>query len=1071
MTTVGQYKQKTFHKYKKPEMEIPNLVLHQLESYDRFLEKTILGVFKEINPISDYSNKKFDLIFKSLKIEETEHDDFSARRLRISLEKPLKAVYELVNKTTGETKKQEIFMFHVPVLTKHGTFVINGVERVVVPQLSRSAGIFFTVDESKKERYFGAKIIPNRGSWVEVESEAKDLIYVKVDRKRKLPVSSFLRIFSKGMSDEKILNLFSEEAKKHVKATFEKDAALTTDQSYGELYKRLRDGETVPVDLARDHINGIFEKERYDISEIGRIRFNKRFGEKEIKNYGAKDQLITLSDLVHIIEKIVELNSDKDNSEPDDIDHLGSRRLRFFDEQIESRLRQGLLQMARNIRDKMSIADSMTTDPGFFINPRPIQAKIKEFFNTNPLSQFIDQDNVLYELESNRTVSALGPGGLVRERAGFQVRDIHPSHYGRLCPIHTPEGQNIGLIMRLSTHAIVNKYGIIETPYYKVKNGKVSKEIEYLDAYQEEVKNIASSKQELDSKRNIVEDSVEVRFQGDPLVISKEKVDYMDISAYQMFSVATSMIPFVNHDEANRALMGSNMQKQAVPCIKPEAPIVATGIEADAAKYTGRLLYAPEDGEITYVSGSRIEMKGKSGKKRVYNLVNHEKTNTFVTFHQQPRVSLGDKVKSGNLLADTSSTDHGQIAIGQNIFVAFMSFYGANYEDAIIVSERIAKEHKFTNIHIKEYIVDVRETKLGPEQTTHDIPNVGEDKISMLDEEGIIRIGSDVEKGDILVGKVTPKGEAQLTPEERLLRSIFGEKAKDVKDSSKRLKAGEKGRIVGVKIFDRAKGEINENGIIKRIFVQVAEMRNIKVGDKLSGRHGNKGVVSMILPEEDMPYTEDGKPVDIILSPLGVPSRMNLGQILEVHLGLAANTLKYQAIVPPFAGSDDNEIKEELVKAGFPASGKVPLIDGYTGEKFARDVTIGYMYILKLHHMVEDKMAVRSVGPYSLINQQPLGGKANGGGQRVGEMEVWALLGHGVAYTLREILTVKSDDIIGRTAMYDSIIKGKNFILPNTPESFNVMMNTLRGLSLDITLGSNAKEIKKDEVVEDNQEK
>jgi len=594
----------------------------------------------------------------------------------------------------------------------------------------------------------------------------------------------------------------------------------------------------------------------------------------------------------------------------------------------------------------------------------------------------------LYELESNRTVSALGPGGLVRERAGFQVRDIHPSHYGRLCPIHTPEGQNIGLIMRLSTHAIVNKYGIIETPYYKVKNGKVSKEIEYLDAYQEEVKNIASSKQELDSKRNIVEDSVEVRFQGDPLVISKEKVDYMDISAYQMFSVATSMIPFVNHDEANRALMGSNMQKQAVPCIKPEAPIVATGIEADAAKYTGRLLYAPEDGEITYVSGSRIEMKGKSGKKRVYNLVNHEKTNTFVTFHQQPRVSLGDKVKSGNLLADTSSTDHGQIAIGQNIFVAFMSFYGANYEDAIIVSERIAKEHKFTNIHIKEYIVDVRETKLGPEQTTHDIPNVGEDKISMLDEEGIIRIGSDVEKGDILVGKVTPKGEAQLTPEERLLRSIFGEKAKDVKDSSKRLKAGEKGRIVGVKIFDRAKGEINENGIIKRIFVQVAEMRNIKVGDKLSGRHGNKGVVSMILPEEDMPYTEDGKPVDIILSPLGVPSRMNLGQILEVHLGLAANTLKYQAIVPPFAGSDDNEIKEELVKAGFPASGKVPLIDGYTGEKFARDVTIGYMYILKLHHMVEDKMAVRSVGPYSLINQQPLGGKANGGGQRVGEMEV-----------------------------------------------------------------------------------
>ncbi|MFT4537272.1 MAG: DNA-directed RNA polymerase subunit beta, partial [Saprospiraceae bacterium] len=550
---------------------------------------------------------------------------------------------------------------------------------------------------------------------------------------------------------------------------------------------------------------------------------------------------------------------------------------------------------------------------------------------------------------------------------------------------------------------------------------------------------------------------IEVRYMGEPLVVDLKDVEYIDVSAYQPFSVATSMIPFVNHDEANRALMGSNMQKQAVGCIVPDAPMIATGIEYEAAKYTGRLVYAAEDCVVSYVDGSKVEVK-EGTKKRVYNLVNYERTNTFAMFHQRPVVNTGDKLKKGDLIADTSSSDNGQIAVGQNMLVAFMSFYGANYEDAIIVSERVAKEHKFTNVHIKEYVTDIRETKLGPELTTQDIPNVGEDKLRSLDEEGIVVIGAEVTKGDILVGKVTPKGESQLTPEERLLRSIFGEKAKDVKDSSLKLKSGEKGRVVGVKIFDRAKGEINETGVIKRIYVQVAELRNIKVGDKLSGRHGNKGVVSVILPEEDMPYTEDGQSVDIILSPLGVPSRMNLGQILEVHLGLAAGTLGYQAVVPPFAGPTSAEIGAELKEAGYSETGKVKLIDGKTGEAFDRDITMGYMYILKLHHMIEDKMHVRSVGPYSLINQQPLGGKAQEGGQRFGEMEVWALLGHGVAYTLREVLTVKSDDIMGRSAMYDSIIKGKNFILPNTPESFNVMLNTLRGLSLDISLESHEEE-------------
>lgn len=1051
--TTGQLDKKTFAKFRESGIEIPNLMQHQVDSFNRFLKEMLKKIFLEFSPISDYADKKFDLTFKSYRIEKTDVDEFQARKQKTSMQHSVKATYELFNKTTGSKKEQEVFMFDIPVMTSHGTFIVNGVERVIVPQLARSFGIFFTLNDTKKERQFGAKIIPARGSWVEIESENvtdKDLLYVKIDRKRKLPISSFLRIISGGKNDKVILKLFSDEARVYVENTFKKDSALSVDESYIELYKRLRDGEIVAIKYAKDYVDSIFSKERYDISEIGRIRFNKRFGGSEIKKYSDKDKTLVLGDVVKIIENIVLLNSNTE-SQPDDIDHLGSRRLRFFDEMIESRIRLGLFQMKRNIQDRMSIADSSTLEPSFFLNTRPIQAKILEFYNTNPLSQFVDQDNILYELEEGRTVSALGPGGLVRERAGFEVRDVHSSHYGRLCPIHTPEGQNIGLILRLATFARVNNFGIIETPYIVVKNGKITKEVTYLDAYAEEGARIAHSAVSIDKKGNFIEKRIEVRYKGDPVITDIENVDYIDISAYQPFSVATAMIPFVNHNEANRALMGSNMQKQAVPCIKPDAPIVATGIEYEAAKYTGRLLYAENDCEVTYVDGTRVEVK-EGSKKRVYNLVNFERTNTFAMFHQRPVVNTGDKLKTGDLIADTTSSDNGQIAVGQNMLVAFMSFYGANYEDAIIVSERVAKKHKFTNIHIKEYVTDVRDTKLGPEMTTQDIPNVGEDRLRNIDEEGIVILGAEVNKGDILVGKVTPKGEAQLTPEERLLRSIFGEKAKDIKDSSLKLKSGEKGRVVGIKIFDRNRGEINETGVIKRIYIQVAELRNIKVGDKLSGRHGNKGVVSMILPEEDMPYTEDGRSVDVILSPLGVPSRMNLGQIFEVHMGLAAGTLDYQAIIPPFSGATDKEIGEELVKAGYKANGKIKLIDGKTGEFFGRDITVGYMYILKLHHMIEDKMHVRSVGPYSLINQQPLGGKAQEGGQRFGEMEVWALLGHGAAYTLREVLTVKSDDIMGRSAMYDSIIKGRNFVLPNTPESFNVMLNTLRGLSLDISL-------------------
>jgi DNA-directed RNA polymerase subunit beta len=700
----------------------------------------------------------------------------------------------------------------------------------------------------------------------------------------------------------------------------------------------------------------------------------------------------------------------------------------------------------------MSTVESDVTLPVNFISPKPLQARIKEFFTTNQLSQFMQQENILSELEHLRTLSALGPGGLTRERAGFEVRDVHPSHYGRLCPIHTPEGPNIGLILRLSTYAHLNNFGMIETPYAKVNGGIITKEVHFLNALEEENYKIAHAATPYDANGTILAPEVEVRLNGKPELVMREEVDYIDVATNQAFSVATSMIPFLNHDDANRALMGSNMQKQATPCLVPEAPLVATGIEETAARDTGRLVIAEDGGTVSYADACRITVKGTRGKEREYPLVNFSRTNGFTAFHQRPVVSVGEKVSRGAVLADTSSSDRGQMALGQNILVAFMSWSGSNYEDAIIISERLVKDSRFTSIHIEEFIVNVRDTKLGPEVTTHDIPNVGEAKLKNLDEDGIVRIGAEVRPGDILVGKITPKGETQLTPEERLLRSLFGEKARDVKDTSKRMENGKRGRIIGVKVFSRERGDKLESGIIKRVHIEVAELRAASVGDKLAGRHGNKGVISKVLPEEDMPFLVDGRPVDMILTPLGVPSRMNLGQILELHLGLAAHTLGYQAIVPPFAGALDTEIKSELVAAGVNANGKMRLFDGRTGDAFSQDIAVGYMYIMKLHHMVEDKIHMRSIGPYSLITQQPLGGKAQGGGQRFGEMEVWALLGHGAAYTLREMLTVKSDDIVGRSAAFDAIVKGERIQQMNAPASFSVLLNTLRGLALDIEL-------------------
>jgi DNA-directed RNA polymerase subunit beta len=1042
---------KYFSKYKEPLTEIPNLIKDQLSSFDWVKKYGIREIFEEFTPISDYQGKKFDLEFSGVELGEAKYDEHHAKANKISYEAPLRAKVKLKNKSTGSEKEQEIFMTDFPIMTDHGTFIINGVERVMVPQLIRSFGVLFGLNELKGKKLFGAKIIPARGAWIEFETESNGNIIVKIDRKRKFSITSLLRVLG-AKYDKDIYDLFAHNqyAKPYIEASLEKDAAKNVDQSYVEIYRKLRDGDLATANTAKEFIDTIFSDERYDLSKVGRFRFNKRFNmsvdEKELER-----RTISLDDVVKTVSNIITLNNTP-GARSDDIDHLGSRRIRLVGEMIQQKLRVGLSQMKRNIQDKMSTAESDTTLPVNFVFPRPLQARIKEFYTTNQLSQFMQQENILQEVEHLRRVSALGPGGLARERAGLEVRDVHPSHYGRVCPIQTPEGPNIGLILQLSTYARINDFGIIETPYSKVEKGRVTKEVIFLNALEEEDYKIAHGGNDYDENGNLKSDIVEVRFNGAPTVALKENVDFIDTASNQAFSIATSMIPFLNHDDANRALMGSNMQRQAVPCLKPSAPLVSTGIEERTARDSGRLTYAKDGGEVVYVDAKRIEIKNFKGKKEEYNLINFSKTNSFSVNHQRPVVNLGQKVKKGDLLADTSSSDNGQVSVGQNCLVAFMTWSGSNYEDAIIISQRLIKNDKFTSIYVDEFEAVVRDTKLGPEVTTHDIPNVGEVKLKNLDEDGVIRVGAEVTPGDILVGKITPKGETQLTPEERLLRSIFGEKARDVKDSSLRVEGGKRGRVINVKVFSRDNGDSLESGIIKKIYIQVAQLREISVGDKLAGRHGNKGVISRILPEEDMPYMADGQPIDVVLTPLGVPSRMNLGQILELHLGLAAKRLNYQAVVPPFAGATVDEIKRELKEAGISEDGKVKLFDGRTGEAYDQKIAVGYMYILKLHHMVEDKIHMRHIGPYSLITQQPLGGKAQAGGQRFGEMEVWALLGYGSAYTLREVLTIKSDDIRGRSSAFDAIVKGKKITQTNLPASFHVLLSNLRGLGLDVSL-------------------
>ena len=1044
---------KYFSRYNPPLLDLPNLAEIQLNSYSWFFGKGLRELFDEISPIKeDFGGGEVALEITNFSLDEPKYTETQAREHNLSYEAALRIRARLTNKKTKEVKEQEIYLGDFPAMTPRGTFVVNGVERVVVSQLIRSSGVYFTSYFSRGRRYFGAKVIPNRGAWLEFETDLDGIINVKIDRKRKIPATSLLRIF--GVTEnEKITDIFQKVDTGevgYIKKTLERDPSKNQDDAFIEIYKRIRPGDLATVDNARSLIQSMFSSDRYDLAEVGRFKFNQRLGiafDKEKKSR----RTLSNDDLIAVLKEIIRLNNAGDVA-ADDIDHLGNRRIRGVGELLQNKLRVGVARMARIIKDRMSTLDPYTLTPAQLINARPFTAAVKEFFTSSQLSQFMDQVNPLSELEHKRRLSAMGPGGLQRERAGFEVRDVHPSHYGRICPIQTPEGPNIGLVGHLAGYARLNSLGLIETPYVKVNKGRITKEIKYLDASSEVNYNIAHAGIKIDKDGNILGERVEARLHGNPGVVNRAEIDYIDISPQQAISVATSLIPFLEHDDANRAMMGSNMQRQAVPCVRASSPLVSTGIEARAARDSGRVILAEEEGTIISADAREIVLKDKNGKFHNYPLVSFLRTNAFTAIRQRAIIKPGAKVKKGDVLADSSSTEEGDLALGQNVLVAFLSWSGGNYEDAIIISERLLKDDRYTSIHIEDFSIDVRDTKLGPEITTPDIPNVGEERLKNLDEDGTVRIGAEVRSGDILVGKISPKGESDLTPEEKLLRAIFGEKARDVKDTSLRLSHGKRGRVVGIKVFSRERGDKLEAGVIKQVQADVAQLRKIAVGDKLAGRHGNKGVIAKILPEEDMPYLDDGTPVDMILNPMGVASRMNLGQILETHLGWAAQKLGYHAITPALVGVTEEEIKKELEAAGLPTDGKVELRDGRTGEKFGQKITAGYVYIMKLIHLVEDKIHVRSIGPYSLITQQPLGGKAQFGGQRFGEMEVWALEGYGAAHTLQEMLTTKSDDVLGRASTYEAIINGEKIKTPNIPASFNVLVNELKGLALNVEI-------------------
>jgi DNA-directed RNA polymerase subunit beta len=1087
-------------------LEAPNLVQIQIDSFRWFINEGLKELFDEISPIQDYNQKSMDLKFPAYDFHEPRASVDLCRERDQTYAAPLYVTASLLVKETGEIKESQVYLGEFPMMTEDGTFIINGAERVVVSQLVRSPGVYFTgpEDPGSGRKLFAAKLIPNRGAWLEFETSNRDVLSVKVDRKRKMPVTILLRAIGYS-TNEAIAELFADvdtnPDHRYLAATLERDPSKSTETAIIELYHRLRPGDPPTKENAQALLDNLFfNARRYDLAKVGRYKLNKRLGlEKEVRT-------LTHDDIIAILKTMIRLNNEQ--GKPDDIDHLGNRRIRAVGELIQMQMRLGLARMERVVRERMTIQDINTVTPNALINTRPIMAAVREFFGGSQLSQFMDQTNPLAELTHKRRLSALGPGGLSRDRAGFDVRDVHYSHYGRICPIETPEGPNIGLIGSLATYGRINQYGFIETPYRKVistvdvqrDGGKdaelllhqilrddvadpetgdviaqggteidealierlqtagirnvrikpfVSNQIEYLSADREEEFAVAQANAQLDEHFRFVEDRVEARKEENYLSESPDRIDYMDVSPKQVVSVAGTLIPFLEHDDANRALMGSNMQRQAVPLLKPDSPIVGTGMEYQAARDSGQVVVAKEAGTVISSSSQQIVVREDDGTERTYPMQKFRRSNQDTCINQRPIVNKGDRIERQQVIADSSSTDQGELALGQNVLVAFMPFEGGNYEDAILLSERLVRDDVFTSIHIEKYETEARDTKLGPEEITRDIPNVGEDSLADLDEDGIIRVGAEVRPNDILVGKVTPRGETELSAEERRLRAIFGEKAREVKDTSLRVPHGVHGKVIDVKKFKREDTELPA-GVNQMVRVMIAQKRKISEGDKMAGRHGNKGVISRILPVEDMPYLPDGTPVDIILNPLGVPSRMNIGQLLETTLGWAASQEGLKIATPVFDGASEQQIHGELAKAGLPADGKIYLYDGRTGERFDRPTVVGVIYMLKLAHLVEDKIHARSTGPYSLVTQQPLGGKAQFGGQRFGEMEVWALEAYGAANTLQEMLTVKSDDVVGRVKTYESIVKGEEIVEAGVPESFKVLVKELRSLGLSI---------------------
>ncbi len=1099
--------------------EIPNLIELQLDSFAWFMEKGLRELFDEISPIKDFTGKVMELQFLDYEFGAPKYSEEECRTKDLTFSKPLYVNVELLIKETGEIQRQRVYMGDYPWMTDQGTFVINGAERVVVSQLVRSPGVYYSEveDLASGRMLFSAKVIPNRGAWLEFETNNKDQLWVKVDRKRKIAATTLLRAVGYEQNDE-ISALFSaidiDPEHPFIASTLDKDLTHTQAEALIEVYKKLRPGDPPTGENARQLVESLFFNfRRYDLGRVGRYKFDKKLDGVASRmglELQREQRTITREDIAAIVGHLIECN--RGLHPKDDIDHLGNRRIRANGELIQNAFRIGLLRMERVVRERMTIQEIDKATPNALINIRPVVAAMKEFFGGSQLSQFMDQTNPLAELTSKRRLSALGPGGLSRERAGFDVRDVHHSHYGRICPIETPEGPNIGLIGSLATYGRINSYGFIETPYRKVKrtvafdegdlgrfeagadvvnkagevvlkSGQpftsaaiaelkkqkanafpirpiVTDDIEYLPADEEEEHVVAQANAPLDDEGHFLAERIPSRYRDTFPEARAGQIEYMDVSPKQVVSVATALIPFLEHDDANRALMGSNMQRQAVPLLEPESPIVGTGMEERAARDSGQVLVSKRGGVVTSVTAERIAVETDTGELDEYKLQKFVRSNQGTCINQRPIVDVGSRVVDGQPIADSSSTEMGELALGRNVLVAFMSWEGGNYEDAIVISDRLVRDDLFTSIHIEKHEIESRDTKLGPEEITRDIPNVGEESLKDLDEEGIVYIGAEVRPGDILVGKITPKGETELTAEERLLRAIFGEKAREVKDSSLRLPHGERGKVVEVREFRRELNDDLQPGVNRLVRVSVAQKRKISVGDKMAGRHGNKGVIAKILPAEDMPFLPDGTPVDIILNPLGVPSRMNIGQILETHLGWALHAKGLKAATAVFDGATEAQIQTELREAGLPETGKIDLRDGRTGEKFDRPITVGYIYMLKLHHLVEDKIHARSTGPYSLITQQPLGGKAQFGGQRFGEMEVWALEAYGAANILQELLTVKSDDVLGRVQTYEAIVKGEEIQPPRVPESFKVLIKELRSLGLNAEiLDQNEEEI------------